>query len=148
MEEKKYTLKDLMDIVEALRAKDGCPWDQVQTHSSMKTCMINEAKEVVEGIEKFECTGDAENLCEELGDVLFQVAFHSQIAKEEGVFTIENVLEAICTKMILRHPHVFGTDKGGPAPNWEEIKQQERKMRANHRITKNGKSLTNETKCI
>lgn len=148
MKEKNYTLNDLMELVAALRAKDGCPWDQAQTHGSMKSCMLNEAKELVEGIDRYESTGDAENMCEELGDVLFQVAFHSQIAKEEGIFTIEDVLENICKKMIRRHPHVFGEQKGGPIPNWEEIKKQERKLKEEERASKYGKSLTNDTKCI
>lgn len=129
MEKKRYTLDDLMEIVSSLRKEGGCPWDQAQTHASMKSCMLNEAQEVVEGIDLYESTGDADNLCEELGDVLFQVAFHSQIAKEEGIFTIEDVIEAICKKMIRRHPHVFGEGKGGPIPDWEEIKRKEREWK-------------------
>lgn len=130
MEEKKYTLEDLMNIVSDLRGEGGCPWDQAQTHGSMKACMLNEAREVVEGIDLYEQTGEADNLCEELGDVLFQVAFHSQIAKEEGIFTIDDVVESICKKMIRRHPHVFGENKGGPVPDWEEVKRQERELKA------------------
>lgn len=130
MEKKKYTLEDLMNIVGDLRGEGGCPWDQVQTHGSMKNCMLSEAGEVVEGIETYEQTGEADNLCEELGDVLFQVAFHSQIAKEEGIFTIDDVIESICKKMIRRHPHVFGENKGGPVPDWEEIKRLERELKA------------------
>lgn len=129
MEKKKYTLEDLMNIVGALRGEGGCPWDQAQTHSSMKDCMLNEAQEVVEGIDLFETTGESDNLCEELGDVLFQVVFHSQIAMEEGIFTIEDVLTAICKKMIRRHPHVFGENKGGPVPDWEEVKRLERELK-------------------
>lgn len=130
MEKKKYTLEDLMKIVSDLRGEGGCSWDQAQTHGSMKDCMMNEAQEVVDGIELYEKTGEYDNLCEELGDVLFQVAFHSQIAKEEGIFTIEDVLDAICKKMIRRHPHVFGEHRGGPVPDWEEVKRQERELKA------------------
>ncbi len=130
MTEKNYTLEDLMNIVSELRSEHGCPWDRAQTHGSMKVCMTNEAQEVVEGIELYEQTGEADSLCEELGDVLFQVVLHSQIAKEEGIFTIEDVIEEICKKMIRRHPHVFGENKDGPIPSWEEIKRKEREQKA------------------
>lgn len=121
-------------IVAALRAKDGCPWDKAQTFESLKPCMVNEMTEAIAGIEIWKKTGDAENLCEELGDVLLQVVLLSQIAQEEGLFCIEDVITGISSKMIRRHPHVFGkkTDdvQAGEVPGrWEEIKKREKKDR-------------------
>ena len=100
----------LKNIIARLRAADGCPWDRVQTHQSLRDCMIEEAYEAAEGIDIYEASGDAANLCEELGDVLLQVVMHVQIAEEEGRFTMGDVLKGISEKMIRRHPHVFGVD--------------------------------------
>lgn len=121
----------LVDIIATLRSENGCPWDKEQTHKSLETCMIEEAYELVEGIEIFEKTKDKENLVEELGDVLLQVLLHSQIGKEEGEFNIQHVIKRLSKKMIHRHPHVFG-DKKAENPeealsNWEELKQKEKK---------------------
>ena len=120
-----YTFEDLKEIVKKLRAEDGCPWDRVQTHESMKRYLVEECAEVLEAIDN----KDAENLCEELGDVLFQVMFHSEIEAERGNFTVDDVVNGICEKMIRRHPRVFG----GEIPEvenekdlWEAIKKQER----------------------
>ena len=122
-----YTFEDLLAITKRLRAKDGCPWDRVQTHESLRGCMIEEAYEVVEAID---CKDD-ENLKEELGDVLLQVTMHSEIASEEQRFSIEDVINDISEKLIRRHPHVFGTTEvnsvDGVLKNWEEIKQTEKK---------------------
>ena len=127
MEKEVYTFEDLTEIIKRLRAKDGCAWDRAQTHESLRTCMKEEAYEVIEAIEK----NDMDNLKEELGDVLLQVAMHSQIAKEEGNFTIDDVIKEICQKLIRRHPHVFGSEKANNAQqvleNWEEIKRREKK---------------------
>lgn len=122
----KYTFDELKEIVARLRAEDGCPWDREQTHESLIPCMTNEAQEVVEAIQK----GDLENLCEELGDVLLQVLMHSQIARELGEFTLENVIDTVSRKMIRRHPHVFG-DAMARTPEeclqlWEQVKAEER----------------------
>lgn len=129
--EKTYTIRDLVEIVSILRSENGCPWDRKQTHGSLKPCMIEEAYEAVDGIRILEESGSWENLCEELGDVLLQVLMHSQIAQEEGLFTLDDVIQGISEKMIRRHPHVFG---GGEKPgesqvpvNWEEIKRREKK---------------------
>ena len=131
--ESKYTLKDLEEIIAQLRAEDGCPWDKEQTHSSLKKCMIEEAYEVVEGIDQYEECGEYLNLREELGDVLLQVAMHSQIAKEEGIFTMEDVIHDVSTKMVRRHPHVFGNKLVGSAKDvnasWENLKKNEKKER-------------------
>lgn len=95
-------------VVAALRAPDGCPWDKEQTFESLKPCMINEMTEALAAIDIYKETGSADNLCEELGDVLLQVVLLAQIAKEEGLFSVEDVVRGISRKMIRRHPHVFG----------------------------------------
>ena len=94
-------------VVAALRAEHGCPWDRAQTFDSLKPCMVNEMTEALAGIDLYEAHHDAENLCEELGDVLLQVMLLSQIAPEEGLFSIADVVRGVKEKMIRRHPHVF-----------------------------------------
>ena len=120
----------LKEIVEKLRAEDGCPWDRVQTHASLKTTCVEEAAEVLCGINILEQTGDSENLREELGDLLLQVMFHAVIAEEEGLFTIDDVARTVSEKMIRRHPHVFsGVDFASDEERhaaWEEIKKAEK----------------------
>lgn len=131
MMEKQYDFNDFRQIISQLRSENGCPWDREQTHVSLKQCMIEEAYEVVDGIDQYEETGSDENLCEELGDVLLQVVMHCQIAEEEGRFTINDVIDGISKKMVHRHPHVFGDTKVDNADevlqNWEAIKQEEKK---------------------
>ena len=102
-----YTFKDLVEITAKLRAEDGCPWDREQTFESLRKYMREEAEEAVQAVDK----NDMENLCEELGDVLFQVMLNSQIAKEKGLFSIDDVIGGICEKMVRRHPWVFGGEK-------------------------------------
>ena len=101
----KYNISDLLRIMEILRSPDGCPWDREQNHQSIKKNLIEETYEVVEAINK----DDKELLCEELGDLLLQIVFHSQMEAEQGVFDFEAVCDGICKKLIERHPHVFGT---------------------------------------
>ena len=130
----KYTFSDLQKIVKTLRGENGCPWDQVQTHESLDRCMIEDAYEAVEGIHLYAETGDGENLCEELGDVLLQVIFHSQLAEEEGIFSLDDVVQGICEKMVHRHPHVFGDDRTRTElPNWDEMKKEEKKGKRDQR---------------
>jgi MazG family protein len=121
-----YTFEDLVNITKELRSEHGCPWDKKQTHESLKPCLTEESGEVLEAIDH----KDMENLCEELGDVLFQVIIHSQIAKENGNFTIEDVVNGISAKMIRRHPHVFGNKKESTPEEvqalWNQIKKQEK----------------------
>jgi len=118
-------------IIEQLRSENGCPWDREQTHASLKAPCIEEAAEVICGINIYEQTGNADNLCEELGDLLMQVVMHAQIAKEEGLFDIDDVIRGIADKMVRRHPHVFGeatvSDTGEVLKNWDAIKAQEKK---------------------
>lgn len=121
-----YTFDELREIIADLRGEDGCPWDRAQTFESLKKCLADETQEVFEAVD----SGDRENLCEELGDVLLQVVINSQIAQEEGSFTLDDVINGICRKMVRRHPHVFG-DEEAKTPEealelWREIKRRER----------------------
>ncbi len=120
-----YSFEEFMDIIRKLRV--GCPWDREQTHESLKSCLLEECYETVEAINN----KDKENLCEELGDILLQVALHSVIAEETKDFTIQDVISEEAKKMIRRHPHVFGDvqveDSDGVIKNWDEIKKQEKK---------------------
>ena len=122
--------EEFQEIIARLRAEDGCPWDRAQTHASLKPACIEEAAEVVCGINILERTGDCENLKEELGDLLLQVVMHAQIAKEEGLFTMEDVIDGVSEKMIRRHPHVFA-DVAADTPeealrSWESVKAKEK----------------------
>ena len=125
-----YLIERLKDIVVKLRSEDGCAWDKVQTHSSLKPTCIEEAAEVIGGINILEKTGDPENLKEELGDLLLQVIFHAVIAEEEGLFTLEDIARTASEKMIRRHPHVFGDAKFATEEEllnaWSEIKKKEK----------------------
>ena len=104
LEKDNYDIDDLVTVVEVLRSEEGCPWDREQTHKSIRKDFIEETYEVIEAID----TEDPVLLREELGDVLLQVVFHTEIEKENGVFDIKDVANDICVKLIHRHPHVFG----------------------------------------
>ena len=132
---KQYSFEDLIHIVETLRSENGCPWDKKQTHESLKPCMMEEAAELVSSIRIYDQTGNAENMREELGDVLLQVVMHAQIAKEEQLFTLEDVIDGISAKMIRRHPHIFGNENTVEAveevfASWDEIKRKEKEGKA------------------
>ena len=114
---KQTNIKDLVELMQRLRGEDGCPWDKKQTPQSLTTYIIEEAYELVEAIEQ----GEPEKICEELGDLLFQIIFQAQIFSERGQFNLDDVIERIYQKMIYRHPHVFG-DKRVEKP--EEVKKQ------------------------
>jgi len=122
-----YLWEDLLAIIEKLRAPDGCPWDREQTHESMRSCLIEECYEVIEAVQN----KDILNLREELGDVMLQVLLHTQIAREEQEFTLDEVVNELAKKLVRRHPYVFGD--GEPAKdaneglrNWESIKLKEK----------------------
>jgi len=119
-----YDTQDLRRIIEILRAPKGCPWDAKQTHASIRKNFIEETYEVIEAIDK----GDDALLCEELGDVLLQVALHTQIASERGAFDWDGVTDGVCRKLIERHPHVFGsirvTGVENVLNNWDAIKRR------------------------
>ena len=116
----------LVDIIARLRALDGCPWDKKQTHASLRESLLGECYEVLEALDE----GDSGELCDELGDLLMQVVLQSQIATEAGEFELGDVLSSINTKLIHRHPHIFGSKKVKDAEevrrNWEILKQEER----------------------
>lgn len=135
---KKYTFDDLKDIMRTLRSENGCPWDRRQTHESLIPCLEEEAGEVIDAIRE----NDPENLCEELGDLLFQVMSHSQIAEEKGLFTIDDVVDGVSAKMIRRHPNVFGDEKVNSAEEgldlWNRIKSEEKSKKAQKTLTKQG----------
>ena len=128
--EKRYTMDDFLEVVAPLRGENGCHWDKRQTHESLRPFMMEEAAELLASIRIYKQTGNAENMCEELGDILFQVGLHSHIAREEGLFTIEDVISGITEKMIRRHPHVFGNLNQNSIEDihktWDEIKKEEK----------------------
>ncbi len=126
----KYNFNDLLRIMEILRAPDGCMWDREQDHQSIRRNFIEETYEVCEAIDE----QDPEHLKEELGDVLLQVVFHTQMEKEKGVFDIGDVTDGICKKLIYRHPHIFGTVEVGSSEeilrNWDELKRKEKHQKS------------------
>ncbi len=116
----------LIEIVERLRAPDGCPWDREQTHESLRAALVEECYEVVEAI----VNADDANLSEELGDLLLHVVMHAQMAGERGAFGFREVVDGVCEKLVRRHPHVFGSgqaaDTGEVLRQWEQIKRAEK----------------------
>ncbi len=121
---KNYNVYDLEEVIKALRSEDGCPWDKVQTHTSIRRDFIEEVYEAVEAIDE----KSPEHLREELGDVLFQVIFHCVIESEQDHYTLDDVADEVAKKMIARHPHVFGEvtldSDERLFKNWEQIKMQ------------------------
>src|SRR6266481_5408410 len=119
----------LVAVQTRLRAPNGCPWDREQTHQSLRTYLLEEAYEVLEALEN----GNDAKFSEEMGDLLLQIIFHTQIAREEGRFTVAEVIREIHDKMIRRHPHVFGKTRAKDAAevlrNWEQIKAEERLLK-------------------
>ncbi len=122
---------ELVNVMTRLRSPGGCPWDREQTYESLAPYLLEEAFESFDAIQEA-AAGKPENLCEELGDLLLQIIFHSQIGEERGDFTIEDVCATISRKMILRHPHVFGDKQLDTAAdvlqNWDELKRAEREI--------------------
>lgn len=126
LEKDKYFFDDLVTVVEILRSEGGCPWDIEQTHKSIRNDFIEETYEVIEAID----TENPELLREELGDVMLQVVFHARISEEDKQFTIDDVANDICVKLIHRHPHVFSDVVADTSAevlkNWEAIKSEEK----------------------
>jgi len=124
-------LQRLMEIMAHLRSPEGCPWDQEQTHETLTRCLVEEVSETLEAIDE----KDMELLEEELGDLLLQVVFHAQIAKENGNFDMEDIARGISDKLVRRHPHVFGDEKGTidqadqVVDRWEQVKAEEKKQK-------------------
>lgn len=132
IEKNTHDIEELKEIVSILRCPEGCSWDRAQTHQSMKKCLIDETNEVLTAIDN----EDYENLCEELGDVLLQVLLHAEIAKENGKFTFNDVVQTLSEKLIRRHPHVFGDVKRPETPEeslalWKSVKQLEKERKEN-----------------
>lgn len=125
-----YDVNDLIDIVEILRSPEGCPWDREQDHKSIRRDFLEETYEVIEAINK----NDKDLLLEELGDVLLQVVFHTQIEREKGTFELSDVADGICKKMIERHPHVFGDVNAETSEqvleNWDVIKKRTKQQKS------------------
>lgn len=121
-----YDYEDLLRIMTQLRAPGGCPWDAQQTHASLRRGFLEETYEVLDAIDR----ADADALCEELGDVLLQVVFHAELERETGRFTMDDVIDGICKKLVYRHPHVFATevvaDSDEVLANWEVLKRKEK----------------------
>jgi MazG family protein len=124
-----YSFDDLIAIMARLRAPDGCPWDREQTLQSLRPYLIEEAYELLEAMEG----GDPDRHCEELGDLLLQIVFQSQLAAERGDFDARAVVAGLCRKLVRRHPHVFGDESAASADevvvHWERIKRQEKQRR-------------------
>lgn len=127
--QKKTTLEDLVELMATLRSEQGCPWDRKQTKDTIKPYIIEETYEVVEAVDE----RDPEKIREELGDLLFQIIFYAQLLHEEDDIDIYDIIETVHTKMIRRHPHVFGEAKVNNAEevliNWEQIKKEEKTER-------------------
>jgi tetrapyrrole methylase family protein / MazG family protein len=126
MFQKKYSFDDLVGIMNKLRSENGCPWDKEQTHDTLLPFLIEESHEFIDAVHQ----ADRKGMEEELGDVLLQVVFHAQIATESSAFTIDDIITGICSKMIHRHPHVFGDKEVNTAQEvlkeWDKIKAKEK----------------------
>ena len=126
LEKDRYSFEDLQSIMKILRSENGCPWDKEQNFKSIRNNIIEEVYEFVEGVD----TDNKELMCEELGDVLLQIVFHAEMAREENSFTINEVCDGICKKLILRHPHIFAdtvvSGSGDVLKNWDSIKMVEK----------------------
>ncbi|MFC1917761.1 nucleoside triphosphate pyrophosphohydrolase [Chloroflexota bacterium] len=124
--EKPERFDTLVSVIAHLRSPEGCPWDRKQTHASLREHLLSECYEVLAALDE----GAADKLCEELGDLLLQIVLHAQLAREAGDFNIEDVVRGITTKIIRRHPHVFGSREANDADevmhHWEELKEEER----------------------
>ncbi len=122
----KYSTQQFLEIMRKLRAPDGCPWDREQTHASIRNNFLEEAYEAVDAIDR----DHTDDMCEELGDVLMQVVFHSIMAEEENRFDFSDVVDGVCKKLVYRHPHVFGNVEADTAEkvldNWEQLKRAEK----------------------
>lgn len=132
LKKEKYTMDELLELMRYLCSPEGCPWDAEQTHESIRRNMIEEAYEACEAID----LNDKALLCEELGDVLLQVVFHGEIEAKDRGFTFEDIVDGVCRKLIVRHPHIFGAERrsglsaGEVLEAWEEVKRKTGKKRS------------------
>ena len=130
IEKEEHDIGELVEIVHILRSPDGCEWDRAQNFESMKKCLKDETQEVLDAIDN----KDYKNLQEELGDVLLQVVMNSEIAKEQGLFSLDDVVQTLCEKLIRRHPHVFGDIPKPTTPEeslkiWKMVKEIEKQSK-------------------
>lgn len=127
-----FDIEPLVTVMSRLRGDHGCPWDKAQTHKSLRRFLLEEVYEMLDAIDN----GDTDGICEELGDILYQVVIHARIGEEEGLFSAQNVVENVTKKMIRRHPHVFGEKKleniGPTMVNWDRLKQGEQRQQHEH----------------
>lgn len=126
MKEINYNINDLREVMKKLLSEKGCSWDKAQTHKTLRKYLIEECYEAIDAINN----NDMGNLCEELGDILFQVVFHSELAQREGYFNLDTVINNITAKMIYRHPHVFSDteakNNSDIIKNWDKLKEKEK----------------------
>ncbi|MGN1099301.1 MAG: MazG nucleotide pyrophosphohydrolase domain-containing protein [Christensenellales bacterium] len=130
LEKDRYDFSDLLQIMNRLRAPDGCPWDRAQTHESIKKCLIEESGELCDAIDN----NDVDNMCEESGDVLLQAVFHAKIGEDTGEYTVNEMISGLCQKLISRHTHIFG-DVVANSPEealvaWQNAKKLEKERKA------------------
>ena len=126
----RYGWQDFLEVMRLLRAPGGCPWDAEQTHGSIRRNFLEETYEVLDALDR----DDPHGMCEELGDVLMQTAFHAQIEAERGRFTMDDVVDGVAKKLVYRHPHVFGAARADTSEevlvNWEALKREEKGQRS------------------
>jgi tetrapyrrole methylase family protein/MazG family protein len=131
---KTYSFSHLVSLMARLRGPRGCPWDRKQTHQTLLKYLKEESAEVADAVRK----GNPDHLCEELGDLLLQILFHSQIAAEKKRFTVNDVVDGLAKKLVRRHPHVFGSMKLATArqvsARWDDIKKMERALKKQDRL--------------
>ena len=137
LEENSHDITELLEVVEILRSPKGCEWDRAQTHQTLKKCLSDEAQEVLEAIDN----NDDDNLCEELGDLLLQVVMNAELAKERGAFDFNDVVQMLVSKLIRRHPHVFGEEERPETPEqslalWKKVKQKEKELKNKNKLNK------------
>jgi tetrapyrrole methylase family protein / MazG family protein len=129
-----YEIRELLRIMAFLRSDSGCPWDRAQTHHSLRKNLLEEAYEAIDAID----SGLPERLCDELGDVLMQIVFHAQIAREAGQFSFDDVVGSICRKLISRHTHIFGEDQAATPEavidTWEKNKRKEKGLQSQSQV--------------
>lgn len=127
-EKESYNVSDLINIMAILRGEEGCPWDREQSHTSIRNNLLEEAYETADAIDRL----DDKDMVEELGDLLLQIVFHCQIAKERDAYDLDKVADGICKKLIYRHPHIFSNVKADTAEevlnNWDKLKNKEKQM--------------------
>ena len=137
----RYNISDLLKIMELLRSENGCPWDKVQTHESIRKNFIEETYEVIEAIDN----NDIPLMREELGDVLLQVVFHARMEEEIGNFTFDDVVDELCAKLVLRHPHVFGevnaNNEDEALASWDKAKKESKKQSDSETLVAVSKAL-------